>query len=79
MVHIDLIRNSLEDHRVVNHLFLYENVAALHGRSEATIAITYMDYAFYTVSNNELSQAVYNHIMDIMLVKFIDQYLAENN
>jgi hypothetical protein len=79
IIHIDIIKSNFADHRVVNHLMLLENVSTTVERTQKTGAITYMDYSFKIVSSDRTETEIYNNIMDIMIVKFLDKYLEVNN
>ena len=70
----DAIESNFASHRIVTMLTLNERVITERETKPETDAITYFDYSFFTSENIE--NAVYDKVMDVMLIKFIEECLS---
>ena len=68
------IESNFAPHRIIAMLTLHEKVITERETKPETYAITYFDYSFFTSKNIE--NAVYDKVMDVMLIKFIEEYLS---
>lgn len=73
---VDAIKSNFAAHRIIIQLNVYENVITQRLDSIQTVAATYSDYSFFI--NNIIEQAVYDEVMDVMIIKFIEKYLSQN-
>lgn len=75
-VTINAIKSKFAAHRILVIMNIEEEVITQRKNSVKTNAITYYDYAFF--ASEKIEQAVYDKIMDTMIIKFIEKYLGEN-
>lgn len=75
-IECDYIKSNLAEHRIITMLSVSEKVITERDKKPETEALTYFDYQFYTSKNIEV--AAYDKVMDVMLIKFIENYLSAN-
>jgi|GEM_PF-1688431 len=76
IINVDVIPSKISEHRIYISFNVYENVSADREKRVTTTAITYNDNQFFTDRN--ISQAVFDKIRSVMLIKFIEQFIEQN-
>ncbi len=77
VVAIDYIKSTFAEQRMLVQLYIIENVIAERPKKIKTQALTYFNYSLFKAQN--VGNSVYSVVMDSLLIKFIDDYLAQKN
>ncbi len=76
---VDLIKSAFADERVLIIMKLIEPVIIKREKNINTRAITYYDYKFFTAPQNQVPDFVYDKILNVMFVSFINKCLTDNS
>jgi hypothetical protein len=72
---VNAIKSNFAEHRILVQLNIYENVITQRLSSVKSGAITFSDYSFFV--DKVIEQAVYDKVMDTMIINFIENYLSQ--
>lgn len=76
LIECDAIESNFAEHRIITMLSVSEKVITEREKKPETEALTYFDYSFYT--SKDIEGATYDKVMDVMIIKFLESYLASN-
>jgi hypothetical protein len=76
IINVEVIPSKISEHRIFIRFNIYENVSVDREKRITTTAITYNDNLFFT--DRDISQSVCDKVLDVMIIKFIEQYIAQN-
>lgn len=76
VISVQAIMSKFAEHRILLQIRVFENVQTFRKDNTKTKAITYYDESFFKSKN--IGQAVYNELMDKLLIGFFERYLTSN-
>lgn len=76
LIECNAIESNFAEHRIITMLSVSEKVITEREKKPVTEALTYFDYYFYT--SKDIEGATYDKVMDVMIIKFLESYLASN-